>query len=336
MLNLVKDIMKKTNSSDVSIVILSYNVKEITKKCIRKALIAAKNSEIKHKNRVKIIVVDNNSTDGSAEMVRKNFKEVNLIANDKNYGVSVGYNIGMRNAKSDYTLIINSDLYLDPDAVTKAVSYMQENVECDVLICKLYFGKNESGPYGGYLPTPMRTIYWLLGFESVPVLKNIIKKIYGYNPSFYEKDGLMEWAPTCFLFYKKEVFEATGGHDENIFLYMDDLDFCKRIKDNNFKLWYTPKFSSYHVCGASTIGKIPSLFLLANQVWGIKYYQKKHHPKTALLVTFFLYFGFGLRGLLYLSIGMREKSFVYFKSLFYGSDRNIQNIQPLKLSQVAV
>lgn len=301
----------------LSITILTFNTKDITDTCIEKALIAKKYCEKNSNHTVEIIVVDNNSVDKTAEMVRKKYKDVKLIVNKVNGGVSVGYNTGLRAASNDsnFMLLLNSDLYLEEDTLLNCFEYMESHPKCDVLMCKLYNANHEFETYGGHIPTPLRTIGWLLGLESVPILKNHIAKIYGYNENLYKNDFQMEWAPTCFYFLKKEVFERTRGHDEKLFLYMEDLEWSKRIKDAGFKLWFTPKFTSTHLCGASTDKKLPKLYILKKQVEGVKYFQRKHYPKIAPLSIAFLYIGFTLRSILYSFTGNLPVAKIYLQSL---------------------
>ena len=300
----------------VSLVILNYNTRDITDKCIDLALKAVDYCKKNTKHTAEIIVVDNASSDGSAEMIKKKYPQIRLIVNPTNAGVSIGYNVGMRASKNaDFILLLNSDLYLEEDSIANSFNFMEANPDCDVMICKLFNAHHKFETYGGYLPTPKRTILWLLGFESIPFIKDRIEKIYGYNPELYKKDLQVEWAPTCFYFLKFAVFRETGGNDEKIFLYMDDLEWCKRIKDAGFKFMYTPKFTSTHLHGASTTKKFPKLYILQRQVQGIKYYQAKHHASTLGLVIFFLYVGFLARSLAYLLMGKRSASYNYLQSL---------------------
>ncbi len=300
----------------VSLVILNYNTRDITDVCIQKALSAVAYCQKTSKHKAEIIVVDNASSDGSVEMIKSKYPQVTLIINPTNAGVSIGYNVGMRASKNaDFILLLNSDLYLEEDAIANSFNYMEKNPDTDLMICKLFNAEHKFETYGGYLPTPRRTIFWLLGFESIPFIKDRISKIYGYKEELYKKDLQVEWAPTCFYFLKYKVFEKTGGNDERIFLYMDDLEWCKRIHDAGFKFMFTPKFTSTHLCGASTDKKFHKLYILQRQIQGIKYYQKKHHPSTLGLVVAFLYLGFSMRILAYMLLGQLHSALTYLQAI---------------------
>jgi GT2 family glycosyltransferase len=269
------------------------------------------------KNNIEIIVVDNGSTDGTLEMIRKKHKTARVLAQKTNVGVARGYNIGMENSKGEYILIINSDTYIEKDTLSKCLSYLEKNKQCDVVMARLTTLEGEFKPYGGFLPTPLRTIRWLLGFESIPFLKNHINKIYQYEAKHYINANIIEWAPTCFYFMRSEVFKKTKGHDEKMFLYMENIEWSKRIYDAGMRIWFVPTIGSIHIGGESTRKKLPSIFLLRRQLEGAKYYHKKHFPRSFLLINLFLYLGFSARSLAYISTGKKEKGLNYFKALLH-------------------
>src|SRR5579871_4453446 len=148
----------KNTDLNCTIVILSYNVKNVTDICISKALAAKKYAESILENEITITVVDNGSPDNTAAMIRKKYKNVELVALKENVGASAGYNAGLRVAQSPFILIINSDTYLEEDTVLKSLQYMKSHKKTDVLMVRLVDEHQEFRPYGGHLPTPARTI----------------------------------------------------------------------------------------------------------------------------------------------------------------------------------
>src|SRR5258708_1225027 len=268
--------------NDCSIVILSYNVKDITDQCIQKAKIAASYSENKLSNRVKIIVVDNGSADGTVELIRRKHNDIIFLALPKNMGVAYGYNEGMRHVKPPYFLLINSDTLLNKSTIFDSLTYMNSNPECAVATGEINTPHEKFRGIGGYLPSPFKTIRWLLGIENISFFNRHVKRIYG-DTRDYSKEQIVEWVPTCFFFCRKEVFTKTQGHDERMFLYMEDLEWCKRIHDKGMKIFYSPTISAVHLGGASTSKKseVTYLFLLQRNIDGLRYYHKKHHFRTA-------------------------------------------------------
>ncbi len=291
-------------SFDCTIVVLSYNTREITESCLRRIALSAKNAQKALGAKTTTVVVDSASTDGSQTMVVTKFPSVRLVRLSKNKGPGPGYNAGMKLAKTPYILILNSDTYLAHDTLTKTLGHMQSHPDCDGLMCKKVDGTGQFEEYCGNIPTPARTIRWLLGMESLPILRDHISRIYGYPDSAYKKAFRIGWMPTFFFLMKREVYTKTGGHDENIFLYMDDVEWFKRIEDAGFKIWYTPIATVVHLGGSSTKKKnVGYHFLLANQVKSIAYMQKKHYPQEWWLVSIFLFLGLKVRAITHLLMG---------------------------------
>ena len=294
------------NFADCTIVVLSYNTCQITRTCL------AKIAQLEGP-RPDVIVVDSASSDGSSEMIEREFPRVKLVKLNHNLGPGAGYNAGMKRAKTKYILIINSDTYLPPNLLKKTLGYMADHPGCDGLICRKVDSEGQFEPYCGNIPTPLRTIRWLMGFESVPWINKFLPRIYGYPLPDYEHDFRVGWAPTFFFLLKKEVYTKTGGHDEAIFLYMDDVEWFKRINDAGFKIWYTPIATVVHLGGSSTKKKqVGNQFLLANQVKSIAYMQRKHYPRTWWLVRICLWLGMRIRGAYYLCRGNQELGIPYW------------------------
>lgn len=306
------------NSKNCSIVILSYNTKDITDTAIEKAKIAAAHAIDSLKNNVEIIVVDNASTDGTVEMIKKKHNDVKLIALKENKWVSGGYNEGMKAAKYQYILLMNNDTYLFQDSILNSINWMEKNKQASVVIARLYDKDKNFVSYAGALPTPLKTILWVLGVESLPFIKNKLQRIYKTkDEKSFQKDMQIGWIPTCFLFMRREVFEKTGGEDENIPLYMEDLDFCKSINDLGFQIWYTPSIEAIHLGGKSTKDLMKLQSLLQKQYDGVLYYQKKHHPKTTALVKAFIILGLKMRAFTYFLLGQTEMAKAYNAIKFY-------------------
>lgn len=298
---------------DCSAVVLSFNTKKVTDLCLKKAETAARYAYKTLGSRVKIIAVDNGSTDGSPEMIKRKHQIVKLIRLKENTGYAKGNNAGLRLANTPFILLINSDLYLAKNTFVSAIKYMQNNKSCDVLSCKVVNAEGSFEPYGGHLPTPFKTILWALGLESWPIVKYFLPRIYGYNLSFYQEDKRMEWCPTCFFFLRREVYKKTKGFDENLFLYMEDVEWCQRIGKKDFQLIHTPSFQVVHLGGASQ-KSLTSQEVLRRQIEGMEYFHKVHYPNTYWIVVQFLRFGLKLRTFFYLLSGNLEQAKIYYFS----------------------
>lgn len=279
---------------DLTVIILSYNTKQVTKECLRRVYEAKRFSERTLNNRVKVIVVDNASQDSSTQMIRRKFPWVKLLAMKKNLGFSGGNNYAMRLAKTPFILLLNSDTFLEKETIAKALKFFESHRSCDVLSVALIYPDKGFQPSGGFLPTPFRTILWFLGLESIPFAKKVIQPIYIYERSFFGKERCLEWASGAFFLLRREVYKKTKGFDENFFMYLEDVEWCKRIKDWGLKIYYTPEITVVHL-GGSSAPKLSRWKLLERQFQGLLYFHKIHYPKTYFLIKAFGVLGFFLR-----------------------------------------
>lgn len=290
---------------DLSVIILSFNTKDITGRCLRHLLVAKEFCEKKLKNSIEVIVIDNNSEDGSAVMIKQDFPRVKLFALQENTGFSKGNNIGMQKASEPYILLLNSDVYLEEESLYKALAYFRVNLNCDVLGAKLNFGSGKLQASAGPLPNPLNIIFWIFGLS-------------GFHPkgsSYFKKAQRVGWVMGAFLMLKKKVFAETGGFDENLFMYLEEIEWCKRITDKGFKIWYVPQAQAIHLHGASSNFDMTMGFL--NEIKGIKYYLKKHHPIFYLPVKLFLILGLILRIIAFSLLGKTTRARVYLEGLSY-------------------
>lgn len=289
---------------DLTVIILSYNTKEITAKCLDKLKLAKEYCQKKLKNNIQVIVLDNASIDGSAQFIKSNYHWVKLIASPTNLGFSKGNNFVMKESKTPYILLLNSDVYLEEDSLYKALAYFRVNLNCDVLGARLNYYTGNLQPSGGSLPTPANIIFWILGLGG------------GFHPKdkkFFSKAHPVGWVMGAFFMLKRKVFESTGGFDENLFMHMEEVEWCKRIWESGFKIWYVPQVEMVHLHGASTNFDLSSSFL--NELKGIKYYLLKHYKSSYILVKMFLVMGLLLRIIAFSILDKHTRAKVYLEGL---------------------
>ncbi len=271
----------------VSVIILSYNTRDITLKCL---------DALKHSRGVEMetIVVDNASTDGSVEALKKlaGFQGMRLIVNKKNVGFAAGNNQGMKMAKGDYFLLLNSDCFVEPDTI-QVLNTKCKELNFDAAGCKL---KNQDGslqPSWGYFPTLRRVTQLMLFVDNFPGIKKFIDSIYIRDPGRYTRPVTVDWVTGACLFVKREVFEETQGMDEKFFMYGEEVEWQYRIKTAGFKIGFVPEAEATHIGGASWTGK--DRVFIGGMKGFIKIFQIHKSPMETGLLKLILLTGCAVR-----------------------------------------
>lgn len=301
------------NNLDLSVVILSYNTKDITGRCLDKLKISKDYCEKKLGNKVEVIVLDNGSSDSSAQMIRSDYPWVKLITQSENLGFSKGNNLAMSQTKNPFILLLNSDVYLEEESLYKALAYFRVNLNCDVLGAKLKYASGQLQPSAGFLPNPLNTIFWILGISFLPAIGKLTNPFHPTYKSFFQKAHQVGWTSGAFFMLKREVFERTLGFDERLFMYMEEVEWCKRIRNLGYKIWYVPQIEVIHLHGASSNFDLTRQYI--DELKGIKYYFVKHFKPAYLLVKLFLVIGLILRTIAFSLLGKTKRARVYMEGL---------------------
>lgn len=296
---------------DLTVIILSYNTKEITDKCLTKLELAKTFCEKKLKNKVEIVVLDNASSDGSLQMIKDH--PVKLIAQKENLGFGRGNNLAIKQSKNPYILLLNSDVYLEEDSLYKALAYFRVNLNCDVLGVRLNYSTGTLQPSCGNLPNPLNVITWILGLGIFPLVNGFISPFHPNTKRYFAKAHQVGWVMGAFFMFKRKVFEKTSGFDEKIFMHMEEVEWCKQITDANFKIWYMPFIEVVHLHGASTNFDLSLSFL--NELKGIKYYLQKHYNFSYWPIKLFLIIGLILRIIAFAFFRKTKRARVYMEGL---------------------
>lgn len=298
---------------DLSVIILSYNTKDVTLRCLSKLKTSIDFCKNKLGNKIAVVVLDNASEDGSVQAIKKEFPWVKLIEEKENTGFSKGNNIAMKKSKNTYILLLNSDVYLQENSLYKALAYFRVNLNCDLLGARLNYSDGRLQPSAGSLPNPLSLIFWILGLSLLPLVNKFIPQFHPRDRRFFSKAHQVGWVMGAFLVLKRKIFETTGGFDENLFMHMEEVEWCKRIKDVSYKVWYVPQVEVVHLHGASTNFDLTSGFL--NELKGIKYYLLKHYRFYYLPVKIFLLFGLLLRFIVFSIFKKPTRARVYLEGL---------------------
>src|SRR3989338_9686842 len=276
---------------DLSVCLVNHNAKELILDCIESIYNKT------NKTSFEIILVDNNSTDGSQEPIEKAFPEVKIIENKQNKGFAYANNQAVKFASGKYIMLLNNDTILKNDALDKMVTFIESKPKVGALTCKLYNANKITVQSNcRSFPTPLGTMF---GRAS------LLTKLFPNNPWSaknllsdwdYNSPREIDWASGAALMVRRAVINQIGLlDDKNFFIYWEDTDWCKRIHDAGWKIMFIPDAEIIHLTGSG--GGKRSLFLsnlMIYQMHRSAYnYFRKHHLKSWLNpMTFITFCGF--------------------------------------------
>lgn len=263
---------------DLSIIITSFNTKDLLTTCIKSIFKFTKNINFE------VIVVDNNSTDGSAEAA-KALGSV-IIKNKENLGFATANNQGFKISRGKYILFLNSDTEINDNVLGEMISWMKDNTTVGVSSSALRNKDGSMQATGGYFPTLPRVFSWMT-IQDLPFVDNIIKPFHPYHAksffskgdSFYRSKKELDWVTGAFLLCRREALEKIKGWDETFFMYVEEVDLCFRVKQMGYSIWYLPKWNITHLGGASSK---TSEFSLISEYKGVIKFYAKHYPSWQL------------------------------------------------------
>lgn len=282
---------------DLSIIILSYNTKEITKNCLNSLI---KNLKRYPKLQTEVIVVENASTDGSVEMLREN-KDIRLILNKQNVGYSKGNNQAIRVSRGKYILLLNSDTQVEDVNFSKLIQHLEKDSKIGALTVKVVLpdGTIDPASHRGF-PTVWNSFSYFSGLEKLlGKIPGIGKYFGGYHLTHLNLDTIHEIdSPTgAFFLIKTDVLNKVKGFDDkNFFMYGEDLDLSYRIRKAGYKILYYPHFTTIHLKHTSGLKKkdektreqTKEYFYDAMRKFYEKHYQHLYPKFITKIVYFFI------------------------------------------------
>lgn len=280
----------------ISIIILSYNTADITIDCLKSILLDKGLQQMDYE----IIIIDNNSHDDSLEKIAK-FKnslkikncQITIIANKDNRGFGGANNQGIKIAKGNYILLLNSDTIILHSAISQSLDWLSSHPEASTCTAQLLNKDKTIQASGGYFPNLGNMITWCFSLDDLPLVNKIIKPIHPHTPqfythdSFYLKDHQQNWVTGAFMLTRKPLLDKVKGFDENYFMYGEELELSYRInlatKQN--QVWYLIGPQIIHLGGASAVNRMDPIL---NEYRGFISFFKKHKPHWQLPIVRFL------------------------------------------------
>lgn len=267
---------------DLSIIIVNFRTYDLTKQTIVSVINTVKNIEYE------ILVVDNNSADGSLEKLCSDFKNeslVKFIKNKHNDGFAVANNLAFGDAKGEYVLLLNSDVIVEEDTINQSLNYIKSNPKIGILGCKVILpdGSLDKACRRSF-PTFEVSFYRMSGLSK---LFPNSKRFNQYNLSYLDDDGVyfIDCVVGAFMLINSEVMRNCNGLDESYFMYGEDIDLCYKVKELGYEVCYYGKCKIIHYKGAS--GKNKRLlyeFHKSMEIFYDKHY-KKEDPLVINLIT---------------------------------------------------
>ncbi|OGM13533.1 hypothetical protein A3A76_03590 [Candidatus Woesebacteria bacterium RIFCSPLOWO2_01_FULL_39_23] len=278
---------------DLSIVITSYNTKELLVGCLNSIF------NNTHNLTYEVIVVDNASTDGSVTAIRKLQKtmirqahdpgqsqadsalQMKIITNKKNVGFGRATNQGINRANGKYVLLLNSDTIVKSNVLAGMAGWMDKRLKVGAATCALLNSDNTLQGTGGYFPSLFRVFAWMFFLDDIPLIDTLIKPFHPMHRRspfykgeiYYQSPREVEWITGAFMMLRKTALDKSGLFDEDYFMYTEDTDLCFRIKKYGWEVWYLPQWEITHLGGASSKSPYPIL----SEYAGIKLFYKKHY-----------------------------------------------------------
>jgi len=292
---------------ELSIIIVSYNTKELLEKCLSSIFKFTKGISFE------VIVVDNASTDSSTKMVLDEFPQVKLIKNKQNLGFGRANNQGIRAACGKYIFLLNSDAYLEGNILPKLVEVLDEDPKIGALAPKILNPNHTIQQSCGFLPDLPQVFFWMSFLDDLPG-GQFLKPYHVDHDSFYTNKHQVGWATAAAIIFKREALEKSGLFDENIFLYGEEVELCKRINDAGFIVVFSPVAFVIHIGRGSMAKK--NIGAIVGEYKGILYYYQKHKLKWQKgMLIILLKAGAILRFLVFgLILGRKELREAYFQA----------------------
>lgn len=224
---------------DLSIIIVNYKTKGLLKQCLRGI------AECHFSFPYEVIVVDNDSGDGSVELIRQYFPQVKLIASPINVGFGAGMNLGFKQATGRYVMTLNTDVAIDREPVEQLRAYLEEHPQVGIAVPKL-INPDGSTQLSTYLFPSFFVALWRRTFlGKLPGPRRTIQK-FMMSDWDHQSNRAIGWALGAALFIRRTALDQVGFFDERYFLFVEDTDLCRRFWEKGWSIEYIADAEMVH------------------------------------------------------------------------------------------
>lgn len=269
-----------------------------------------------------VILVDNASCDESVYFVESNYPDVRIVNSKINLGFAGGNNAGATIANGSLLLLLNNDTKINSD-ISPLIDIMNENDRIGVLGCRLFYGDGRQQESVGYIPNVWNIILsWTPLSMLFPKVKYFRRTKIGSSDLYLKNLAEVEWVSGAFFLTRTDLWKKLGGLDEKYFMYMEDTDFCRRIRDYGYKVVYSASCEVMHFEGSGKrwIGKDAIL----NSTDSYMVYIKKYYGNVELFI---------LRMLLALVFLVRSIGYIFANIL--GKEKEMDGYEKAKAYSLA-
>lgn len=261
---------------DLSVIIVSWRVKELLEQCLESIFRQTQDLQLE------VIVIDNDSGDGTAEMVKNNFPTVQLVASQINLGFARAANLALRRAKGKFLLLLNPDTKLIDNSLKKSVDFMEERPDIGVMGCRLLNHDLTLQPSVRRFPRLLDHCLMVLKLHHLFPLKRYLAADFDYGET-----GAVDQVMGAFFMVNRSAFSQIGFLDEKYYIWFEEVDYCQRAKKAGFSVSYYPEAKIIHYGGQS----FKQVFTLKNH-WIFSCsrlrYIRKHQGILAYLIILIL------------------------------------------------
>jgi N-acetylglucosaminyl-diphospho-decaprenol L-rhamnosyltransferase len=277
---------------DLSVIIVNWNVKDLLRACLRSLLADGRTMPVPTLS-TEIIVVDNASSDGSAQMVRDEFPQVHFIASADNLGYAGGNNTGVAAAQGRYLFLLNPDTVVQPGALARLVNSMDAQPHLGAVGPQLLWPDGEVQSSRRRFPT-LGSLFWestLLG-QWFP--QNPYARRYYYAGLPTDQPQPVDWVVGAALCIRRSAWLQVGPIDEDFFMYFEETDWCRRAAGLGWPVHYLPEAQVIHYEGQSS-GQVAAARTLRFQRSKLRYTRKYFGRDWAAALRLFLWLTFALQ-----------------------------------------
>ncbi len=253
---------------DVSVVIVNWNTRDLLLQTLETLYKETKTVSFE------TIVVDNGSTDGSAEMVRQEWSHVTLIASPENLGFAGGNNLGFEVSKGRYILLLNSDTIVLPTTLSGMVSLLDAHPEAGCVGCRHLNEDLSLQRSMDTFPSLSNDFLSYTELHRLEFFKPFLLRNFAWW-SDHDKVRQIDWVNGACMMVRREVLEQVGGLDEGYFIYAEEIDWCYRIKQAGWDIYFTPKAEIIHL-GGKAMDRVPDRRIILKYKGQYRFYSKHY------------------------------------------------------------